>query len=159
MHGIEISKPSVGWTLASSAMHMCQALGYHRLSSMESDSAEVQEHKQMLFWAVYSILNVLSLRLGRASVVQDYDISIPFPSETFSRRGIWGNICALWCKQAIIQNNIYRFLYSPAALNGPESERVSHAYRLAAEMHSAIIEPFEVCHATGHVLLSFVMAD
>ncbi|KAJ5573733.1 transcriptional regulator family: Fungal Specific TF [Penicillium hispanicum] len=143
MHGIEISKPSVGWTLASSAIHMCQTLGYHRLSSMEYDPPDVQQQKQTLFWSVYTILNVMSLRLGRASVIQDYDISIPSPSDTFSRFGTWGSICALWTKQAMIQNKMYMLLYSPAALNQPESERVSHARRLAAEMHSSIIGPFE----------------
>lgn len=121
---------------------------------MEHDPLDVQHQKQTLFWSVYTTLNMMSLRLGRASVVQDYDIDIPSPSDTFSRLGMWGSVCALWTKQAMIQNKIYMLLYSPAALNRPELERVSHARRLAAEMHSTIIEPFEVCRSLFVTVLS-----
>lgn len=123
---------------------MCQTLGYHRISSMEHDPPSVQKEKQCLFWSVYTILNLMSLRLGRASVIQDFDIALPSPFETFPCNDIWGHICALWTKQAMIQNKVYTTLYSPAALNQPESVRVSHARSLAAEMNSTIIEPFEV---------------
>lgn len=144
MHGIEISKPSVGLTLASTAINMCQTLGYHRLSSMEHDPPSVQKQKQILFWSVYTISNMMSLRLGRAPVIQDYDIAIPSPFETFAGRGIWGNVSALWAKQSMIQGKVYTLLYSPVALNQPESQRLTHARRLAAELNTEIIEPFEV---------------
>lgn len=111
---------------------------------MEHDPPSVQKEKQCLFWSVYTILNLMSLRLGRASVIQDFDIALPSPFETFPCNDIWGHICALWTKQAMIQNKVYTTLYSPAALNQPESVRVSHARSLAAEMNSIIIEPFEV---------------
>ena len=87
----------------------------------------------------------MSLRLGRACPIQDYDIGIPPPFEHFNDSGIWGTVCALWTKQSMIQSQVYTLLYSPAALNQPESERVLHARRLAAEMRSAVLEPFEVC--------------
>lgn len=152
MHGIEISKPSVSWTLASTAIHMCQMLGYHRLSSMEKDPLSAQRRKQGLFWSAYTILNMMSLRLGRASVVQDYDIAIPSPFETFADNGTWGTVCALWTKQAMIQNKVYALLYSPAALNQSERERVSHARQLAAELQSTVFEPFEVCCPSPAIL-------
>ncbi|KAJ6185489.1 hypothetical protein N7519_006790 [Penicillium mononematosum] len=81
MHALEISKPSVAWTLASTAMNLCQTLGYHRFTSMEHDPVPVQRQKQLLF--------------------------------------------------------------CPEALQKPESERVTHAHRLAAEMQSKVMEPFE----------------
>lgn len=111
---------------------------------MEHEPEIVQHKRQSLFWSVYTILNVLSLRLGRGSVVQDYDITIPSPLDSMRRAQPWGPVCALWNKQAAIQNQIYTLLYSPAALNRPERERVSHARRLAEEMHSGVIEPFNV---------------
>ncbi|KAJ5908453.1 hypothetical protein N7495_001135 [Penicillium taxi] len=155
IHGIEISKPSVGWTLASTAIQMCQTLGYHRLSSMENDPPEVQLEKQVLFWSCYTVLNMMSLRLGRASVIQDHEIGIPVPSESFtSSPSIWGSVCALWTLQSIIQNKIYILLYSPAALKNPESERVAHARNLAVEMQSTIIKPFERLMSSGITLLS-----
>lgn len=145
MHGIEISKPSVSWALSTMAIQMCQTLGYHRISSMEQDPPEVQVKKQTLFWSVFTILNMLSLRLGRASPVQEYDIGLPSPFDTLTSNGVWGTVCALWTKQAMIENKIYTLLYSPAALNQPENERVAHARRLAAELQTTVSEPFEVC--------------
>ncbi|KAJ5995096.1 transcriptional regulator family: Fungal Specific TF [Penicillium waksmanii] len=149
IHGIEISKPSVGWTLASTAIHMAQTLGYHRLSSMENESKEVQDQRQSLFWSIDTLLNILSLRLGRGSVVQDYDITIPPPLASMSRAEPWGPVSALWCKQAAIQNRMYTMLYSPAALKRPEKERVSHARQLAEELLSSVIEPFNNIVANG----------
>ncbi|KAI2793963.1 hypothetical protein POX_a00552 [Penicillium oxalicum] len=143
IHGIEISKPSVGWTFASTAVQMCQSLGYSRLSSMENDPLELQRRKQDLFWSAYTITNMMALRVGRASVVQTCDIDIPPPSECFVNMGVWSNVCAIWARQAIIQNDIYVNLYSPAALNQPESQRVMHARRLADEMKREVLEPFE----------------
>jgi hypothetical protein len=123
---------------------MAQTLGYHRLSSMENEPEEVQDQRQSLFWSIDTLLNILSLRLGRGSVVQDYDITIPSPLASMSRAEPWGPVSALWCKQAAIQNRMYTMLYSPAALKRPERERVSHARRLAEELLSSVIEPFNV---------------
>lgn len=144
MHAIDISKPSVGWTLASAAMNMCQTLGYHRFISMENDPEPVQRQKQLLFWSVYTILNMMSLRLGRASPIPNYDISLPVPVKQHGILGPWGLICDWYTKGAIIQGEVYQHLYSPEALQKPESERVTYAYKLAGRMKSEIMEPFEV---------------
>ncbi|KAJ5165470.1 uncharacterized protein N7500_007300 [Penicillium coprophilum] len=149
MHALEISKPSVGWTLASIAMNLCQTLGYHRLISMEHDPVPVQQQKQLLFWSVYTMLNMLSLRLGRASPIQNYDISLPIPDENSDVVYPWGHVCMLWTKCAIIQSEIYQYLYSPEALQKPESERVTHARRLGAEMQSKVMVPFEEFISSG----------
>ncbi|KAJ5451529.1 transcriptional regulator family: Fungal Specific TF [Penicillium cf. griseofulvum] len=143
MHALEISKPSVGWTLASTAMNLCQTLGYHRFTSMEHDPVPVQRQKQLLFWSVYTILNMMSLRLGRASPVQIYDISLPPLDENADIPHPWAAVCMWWTRMAIIQSEVYKYLYSPEALQKPEGERVTHAHRLAAEMKSKVMEPFE----------------
>ena len=125
-------------------MNMCQTLGYNRLSSMEHDPVELQHQKQDLFWSVYTIMNMMSLRLGRASVVQACDVDIPAPVKCFPNMGVWTRVCALWARQAIIQNDIYTNLYSPAALSQPEGKRAMHARRLAVEMQRDVLEPFDV---------------
>lgn len=127
------------------ALQMSQTLGFHRASSMERDPPSLREQKQVLFWSIYTVINLMSLRLGRASGIQDYEIDIPPPGEVFSKSGSWATICVIWANQAMIQSQVYTHLYSPAALNKPESERVSHARRLASEMVSNIMEPFQVC--------------
>ncbi|KAJ5795163.1 transcriptional regulator family: Fungal Specific TF [Penicillium paradoxum] len=143
MHALEISKPSVAWALASTAMSLCQTLGYHRFTSMEHDPVPVQHQKQLLFWSVYTVLNMMSLRLGRASSIQNYDISLPVLNDNCGVPEPWGPACMLWAKSAIVQGEVYQYLYSPEALQKPESERVTQAYRLAAKMQSKVMEPFE----------------
>jgi Fungal specific transcription factor domain. len=126
------------------AIQMCQTLGYHRLSSMEQDPQELQEKKQTLFWSVFTVLNLLSLRLGRASPVPNYDIELPPPPDSFTKKGVWSTVCALWTEQAMIEGKIYAYCIAEA-LNQPENERVTHARRLAAELQEHVFEPFEVC--------------
>lgn len=144
VYAIEISKPSFAWTLISTAAQLCQTLGYHRASSMETDSMAVQENKHRLFWSVYCLDKGLSLRLGRASTIQDYDISL---APTFTRLDIsclWKTVYTLWITLSRIQGKVYELLYSPAGLSQPEAERVAHARSLASEMQESVMEPFKV---------------
>ncbi|OJJ48964.1 hypothetical protein ASPZODRAFT_60720 [Penicilliopsis zonata CBS 506.65] len=143
MHAIEVSKPSFGWTLTSTALQICQTLGYHRASSMQNDEQVVREGKQRVFWSAYVLNRALSLRLGRASAIQDYDISIPNSFGAFSLSDRWKEVYSLWVKLASIQGKVYELLYSPAALCQPEEDRVVYARRLAAEMNQAVMQPFE----------------
>lgn len=113
---------------------------------MEHDTSGEQDNKLRLFWSVYCLDKGLSLRLGRASTIQDYDISL---TPTFNRIDIaelWKSIYTLWITLARIQGKVYELLYSPAALRQPETERVAHARRLAAEMQESVMVPFKVYH-------------
>ena len=134
----------MAWILNSTAAQICQALGYHRASSMENDSPKLRESKFRVFLAVYCLNKALSLRLGRASVIQDYDTSFPSDMWDLIAEGQWRNVVPLWLKLAVIQGKVYELLYSPGALCRPESERVAHAENLASEMKLEVIEPFEV---------------
>ncbi|PLB51963.1 fungal-specific transcription factor domain protein [Aspergillus steynii IBT 23096] len=143
VHAIEISKPSFALTLTSTASRLCQTLGYHRASSMENDSPNVKEHKNRLFWSIYCIDKALSLRLGRASTIQDYDISLSWAASSPNGKDQFGDIYILWIQLARIQGKVYEKLYSPAALCRPESERVSCARQLASDMQWKVMEPFK----------------
>lgn len=111
---------------------------------MEHDTAGVQENKLRLFWSVYCLDKGLSLRLGRASTIQDYDISLPSAFNIMDIAGVWKTVYSLWILLAGIQGKVYQQLYSPAALAQPEGERVSHARQLASEMQTTVMEPFKV---------------
>ncbi|ODM20934.1 hypothetical protein SI65_03987 [Aspergillus cristatus] len=143
IHAIEISKPSFAWTLTSTAARLCQTLGYHRASSMEHDTPSTQQDKMGLFWSIYCLDKALSLRLGRSSAIQDYDISLPMNFESSTVVQPWKTIHKLWIRLASIQGKVYEFLYSPAALAQPEEDRVSHARQLAEEMQCTVMDPFK----------------
>ncbi|GMG29669.1 unnamed protein product [Aspergillus oryzae] len=137
-------------------VNACLTLGYHRASSMENDSYTVKQNKRRLFWSVYVTEKALSLRLGRASSIQDYDISLPTTFELLGDFEPWRTIYPLWINLARIQGKVYEMLYSPAALRKPADERASYARQLAAEMQMNVEEPFksdQVCRLSVLTLI------
>jgi hypothetical protein len=112
---------------------------------MEHDTESVRQDKINLFWTIYSIDKALSLRLGRAATIQDYDISVPITPYIFGNVEPWSTIYTLWIHHARIQGNVYEQLYSPKALNQPEEQRVIQARKLAADLQWTVMEPHKVC--------------
>ncbi|SPQ19847.1 f63a4906-a6fb-4e30-a403-60ac7174ad3a [Thermothielavioides terrestris] len=131
-YAIEISKFSLARDLNSIAATLCQTLGYHRLRSPTPES----EAKVVLFWAAYILDKALSLRSGRAPVIQDYDITV--------HRGLgpginlpdasWRVVLNLWISYANFLGRAYEQLYSPAALARPQEQRVESARQLVQTM-------------------------
>ena len=74
----------------------------------------------------------LSLRLGRAPTIPDYDISLP---ETLSNSQL--------IRTARIQGKVYEKLYSPFALSEPSNERAAHAQQLAIDIKRVLEETTE----------------
>ncbi|PYH69233.1 putative C6 transcription factor [Aspergillus vadensis CBS 113365] len=144
VYAIEMSKPSFAMTLTSAAFRLCQTLGYHR--SNPSDSGSKPSLGNTLFWTVYVLDKAVSLRLGRASTIQDYDVTSLVNIDTTGLDEPFDKIYLLWVRFATIQGKVYELLYSPAALARPESERVAHARQLASEMQQVVMEPFEGIH-------------
>ncbi|VUC23391.1 unnamed protein product [Clonostachys rosea] len=122
-HAIDSNQPTLAWTLNSTAANMCQTLGYHRRSRMENHGENAKEDKEKLFWSVYRLDKALSLRLGRTPVVVEHEIALP--SELTVRR---------WLKFADIQAKTYNQLYSCAASQKQEGERMEMAGVLAIEL-------------------------
>ncbi|KAK3311542.1 uncharacterized protein B0T15DRAFT_549129 [Chaetomium strumarium] len=133
-YAIEISKFSVARDLNSIAANLCQTLGYHRIRAPTSDS----EAKAILFWSCYLLDKALSLRSGRAPVIQDYDITVP--------RGLgagidlpdasWRVVLNQWISYAAFLGRAYEQLYSPAALARPQEQRAESARQLVQTMEN-----------------------
>ncbi|KAF9885406.1 hypothetical protein FE257_012928 [Aspergillus nanangensis] len=143
VHSIEISKPSLGLALMSLASHICMTLGYHQISSMEGDNETVRNEKMNLFWSVYCLEKALTLRVGRASSIPDYDISIPASSPVFGNVEPWNSMYTAWVIIAGIQGKVYELLYSHKALNQPEEQRARYVHQLGAELERTVIDPYE----------------
>ncbi|PWY79718.1 fungal-specific transcription factor domain protein [Aspergillus heteromorphus CBS 117.55] len=140
VYAIEMSKPSFALTLTSSAVRLCQTLGYHRFVALKD---EKDARGNALFWTVYCFDRAVSLRLGRASTIQDYDISSPEIMDLTAVAEPYRTIYPLWIQLARIQGKVYELLYSPTALAQPENQRASHARQLASEMQRTVMQPFE----------------
>lgn len=136
---VEMCKPSLAWVLVSNAAARCQDLGYHRFKTMKNDSEEQQRSKIHLFWMVYMFNKQLSLRLGRASQIQDWDLSLPLlVTKGASINGFEGSRMLLyWAKVARVQGQIYEKLYSPDAFTKTPSKRRRIAVTLINALHQA----------------------
>ncbi|KAL2862573.1 putative C6 transcription factor [Aspergillus lucknowensis] len=142
-HAIEISKPSFALTLTSTASRLCQALDYHRMSSLEGVDRKEKGQRVALFWSIYCMDRALSLRLGRAPTIPEYDIDLPPNFGEFEIGEPWKTAFTLWIELARIQGLVYEKLYCPAALRQDEKFRVAEARKLASEMLDGVMNPFK----------------
>jgi hypothetical protein len=133
-YSIEISKPSLSWILVTKASELCQTLGYHRAESYGNEHPDEARHKQFLFWSVYVLDRSLCLRLGRSSSIQDYDISVGYPTGGESRQVAISAFLKVWIEGAQIQGLIYEQLYCPEAVRQTESVRKSRMQSLVERL-------------------------
>ncbi|KAF7555898.1 hypothetical protein G7Z17_g1776 [Cylindrodendrum hubeiense] len=136
-HAMENATSWISWTLSSTAIQMCQTLGYHKLQSMKMDPPVLRTQKIRIFWVLYGINKAVSLRLGRPSIVQDYDISVPIPGFGESHPSLINRIFQRGMKVSQVQGKIYEQLYSHSALNQPDHVRLQRANALADELKAA----------------------
>ncbi|KAJ4401297.1 hypothetical protein N0V91_008073 [Didymella pomorum] len=140
---IEMCKPSLAWVLTAMAAGQSQNLGYHRYQTFQNDEEEERNSKVHLFWMIYMFDKQLSLRLGRASVIQDWDMSLPLITSTPTPAAMAlgaSQMMAYWIKVAKVQGQTYEKLFSPAAfLKNPE-ERIRTSMNLIDAMNQAWYE-------------------
>lgn len=150
---VEMCKPTLCCTMIHAAAHLAQNLGYHRYQTMKNDSEEERNAKIHAFWYIYVMDKTLSLRVGRASIIQDWDMSLPYPNidsdharfGSLVQQGHRGTALLLyWIKLAQIQGRVYEKLFSPAAFLQPMSERARMANDLVEELNKAWTERGEV---------------
>ncbi|KAL4816217.1 hypothetical protein BDW67DRAFT_55560 [Aspergillus spinulosporus] len=134
-YAIELSKSSLCWSLSSKASELCQTLGYHRAVPLDDQKPDDSRYTQFLFWTTYYIDKSLSLRLGRASTIPDWDISISLPSVSGTDKEPVLAFFALWIKTARCQGNIYEMLYSPASMSESDDVRQSKIDFLISSLH------------------------
>jgi hypothetical protein len=136
---VEMCKPLLAWLLVSKAAELCVDLGYHRFETMKNNTEEQQRSKMHLFWMIYMFDRQLSLRLGRASQIHDWDVSLPLlAARDASPNGFEGSDMLLcWVKVARVQGQIYEKLFSPAAFSKTLTERRRTAVTLISALNQA----------------------
>ncbi|KAK8024629.1 hypothetical protein PG993_012695 [Apiospora rasikravindrae] len=139
-YSIARSKPSQAWSFISVAAQMCLHLGLHRGATWRDESPTARNQNAWLFWNVYVLDKGLSLRLGRPSVIQDYDITVPIPTSSIDRHPAIEHCLLTWIKVSRCQGRVYELLYSPAALAQDDGTRTARAQGLADELLSIMKE-------------------
>ena len=139
---IHMCKPSLSWVLVSHAAGLCQNLGYHRYQTMKNDTDEERNDKMYIFWMIYMFDKQLSLRLGRASSIQDWDVSLPLlsPANIEPQWFNGGGVLIYWIKVAQIQGRTYEKLFSPTAFLATPEQRIRTAVDLIGSMNQAWYE-------------------
>lgn len=108
--GVEMCKPSLTSKMIGIAAEMCQSLGYHRYQTMKDDTEEERNEKIHIFWMIYMFDKTMSLRLGRPSFIQDWDISLPFFSgDTLEKDVPAGRLMlTYWVKASSWTTEVYK---------------------------------------------------
>lgn len=136
-YALDISEPHLAWTLATKASELCQTLGYHHVGHKSENSKRESRHKQRLFWFLYVVEKGLSLRLGRASTIQDWDVTIPLPESTpedQESNQTSALFLGLGVKLARCQGDIHELLYSSTSLALPDHVRHSRVQILENQL-------------------------
>lgn len=135
-YAVELSKPSLSWTLSAKASELCQTLSYHRSASMKNDKHDDFQYKQFLFWSIYFIDKSLSLRLGRPSTIPDWDITVPQPTTNDSIPEAVLAYFVLSIETARCQGNIYEMLYAPKSTTQPDEVKQARVEALLSDLQN-----------------------
>ncbi|KAI9692037.1 MAG: hypothetical protein M1820_009572 [Bogoriella megaspora] len=131
---MEIAQASLCKKIVVHGCMMVQTLGWHRSSSMKNDSESLRRQKNVIFWMLYIIDKNLSLRLGQASLIQDYDIDLPLPRGDQSGSLASPSRVTLWADTARVMGLVYQQLYSPGALKETDAARFRAVQQLLQEV-------------------------
>lgn len=86
----------------------------------------------------------LSLRLGRVSTIQDWDVSVPMPSIEDVHITPLSAFFAMWIKTARCQGDIYEKLYSPDSVSQPNHVRVAWVAAITGDLEEIRKQTSEV---------------
>jgi hypothetical protein len=101
---------------------------------MKNDKPREAQRKQFLFWNTYFIDKSLSLRLGRASTIQDWDVTVPLPPEDPVNATPLSPFISLWIATARCQGHIYELLYSPGSMKESDDVRRFRSQKLVCDL-------------------------
>ncbi|KAK5726041.1 hypothetical protein LTR15_004232 [Elasticomyces elasticus] len=148
---VDSYKPYLAQSLSSHAASMVISLGYHNLSTMQSDTVEEQESKIALFWMVYWLDNSFAVRLGRAPIIRDYEVTVPRLTSASTMPSTFLDAFNFSTRHSSLQCQVIEQLYSPLALRQSNEERCRRAARLVSAL--------EECWATRVLATSSVPSD
>ncbi|KAM3514410.1 hypothetical protein MY11210_001964 [Beauveria gryllotalpidicola] len=139
--------------VVSAAARHCLQLGYHRNDKGQLPPEESHK-RRLLFWHVYISELGLTLRLGRAAVIQDFDVDVPqLNISADPRQAVWDESLRSFTRFSRIQSKIYRKIYSPGAISTlavEPSKRQARVAKFAAELNEWYMEWKQVNSADAY---------
>lgn len=97
-------------------------------------------NKKICFWTLIFFDRILSLRLGRGSTMQDFDISVDDPIDHLALKDpAWKVWLTTSLDIAKIHGFMYEKLYSPGSLHRSQQERVRTIDEICTKIHSVSV--------------------
>ncbi|KAI5805199.1 fungal-specific transcription factor domain-containing protein [Geopyxis carbonaria] len=133
--GIEISRPTLCWSLLSQAARSAQALGLHRRDNLPPGlSKKAIQERRSLFWVIYTLDKCMSLTSGRSASLPEYDCDVELPTDD-GTNPYHANFLAMIALSRI-QARIYVRLYSAQAATSTPTQLEAAIVDLDAELRA-----------------------
>ena len=129
--------------VVAASIELLHKLGLHREDPNSGLSASQSEQRRRVFWIAYIFDKDLSLRLNRPPLQHDDDFDVELPHESaLDGQGkiatldgtAWVNYFCLRVQLAIIQNSIFKEVYSVRASKQTEEQRNAVRARLTGKL-------------------------
>jgi hypothetical protein len=125
------------WTLTTSAHHLSHILGFHtRARGTDEGQEDIPNSRGLLFWTIYYLEKTICLRLGCASTIPEFDITVPPPDGGHGNPevALAMSYSSLAVRTARLAGRVYRDLYCVQALRQPLEYRRQMVQELATEL-------------------------
>ena len=122
---------------------MSQALGFHKAATQDIAS-ETLRRQVRLFAVIYMSDKMLSLRLGRGSMIRDEEVTLDSKAMLKWVNRAPNKVPPLWVSFSRLQGLVYARLYSPEALQQPAQVREGRARDLIRESDDILDECCEI---------------
>lgn len=137
-------KPMLAWNLNCAAVRMSQSLGFHKACIQDPERSVATRRKARLFVILYVADKMLSLRLGRGSMIRDEEVPLDYKVMLNGVNTAPYKYVPYWVGFARIQGLVYDRLYSPKALQCSQENRHAQAMELLNEMDTLVSEKCEI---------------
>jgi hypothetical protein len=137
--------------LAAAAARLVLDAGLHRLPRQINNIEN--RNMRIIFWIAYAMDRGLALTLGRAPIIQDYDIATDRIESPIDVDMVWGFAHMYVVDQAELNGLVYIQLYSVQAQKDPINLRAERARLLADRAIKAIELMNMVRHSSRFLFL------
>ncbi|KAH7205588.1 fungal-specific transcription factor domain-containing protein, partial [Fusarium oxysporum] len=129
-------KMSLAWNHIAAAAQMCFKLGLHTDLSFSPGSQDARSSRARLFWFIYMLDKILSLRLNRPFVIDDRNVSARLDCIEMISGNRLCRIIPKWIKISMMHGKVYHDIYSAKALLELQDVREARARSLANELET-----------------------
>ncbi|KAF2717628.1 hypothetical protein K431DRAFT_288416 [Polychaeton citri CBS 116435] len=137
VHGFQTGDFALGWASVCAGSRTMRNLGWHRGLQFAQLSNDEAARRRNIFWGIFIMDKILSLRLGCASNLQDWDITLDLPAISESPLySSWSKIFHLSIELAKLHGVIYEKLYSPAAARITRQQKQEHVQWIVHRLNS-----------------------